>query len=69
MAEEIGDRKADNIKSTYARLKQDPEKQSQKIVLSANPGCLSQIQAHLGDEFKVSHPLVFMAQYLKSTPY
>ncbi|MBT6843063.1 MAG: (Fe-S)-binding protein [Candidatus Melainabacteria bacterium] len=34
------------------------------IVLTANPGCMSQIQAHLGDEYQVMHPISLIKQYL-----
>jgi glycolate oxidase iron-sulfur subunit len=55
MANEIGKRKAKFIKNTGA-----------KIVLTANPGCMSQIQAHLGDEYKVLHPVSLIKGYLES---
>ena len=55
MANEIGKRKARFIKNTGA-----------KIILTANPGCMSQIQAHLGDEYKVLHPVSLIKGYLAS---
>lgn len=54
MAFEVGETKADNIESTGAQ-----------IIASANPGCISQIQAHLGDDFKVVHPISLIADYLR----
>ncbi len=55
MANEIGKRKARFIKNTGT-----------KIVLTANPGCMSQIQAHLGTEYKVLHPVSLIRGYLES---
>lgn len=54
MASEIGERKAVNIAESGA-----------KLVLTANPGCMSQIQAHLGDEYRVMHPVSLINQYLQ----
>ena len=61
MANQIGMRKAENIKSSLrAKLsaaKQFLSARNDVIVLTANPGCMSQIQAHLGDEYQVMHPV------------
>lgn len=54
MADKIGDEKAKNIQDTQA-----------KIIVSANPGCISQIQAHLGKEYRVVHPATLIADYLR----
>lgn len=56
MAEAIGKRKIENIKNTKA-----------KLVISANPGCLSQIQNYLNDDYQVEHPATTLARYLKDT--
>ena len=45
-AEELGRRKADRIRAT------DPD-----LVATGNPGCLLQIQRHLGDQTPVVHPI------------
>lgn len=55
MAEKIGELKAKHIKDTNA-----------KIVLSANPGCISQIQAHLGKDYKVLHPVTLIRGHLNA---
>ncbi len=55
MANEIGKRKARFISNTGA-----------KLVLTANPGCMSQIQAHLGDEYKVLHPVSLIRGHLEN---
>lgn len=54
MAEAIGKLKADNIKSTEVR-----------IVATANPGCMSQIQSSLGKDYQVVHPITLIADYLR----
>jgi glycolate oxidase iron-sulfur subunit len=51
LAEPIGERKAANIKNAGVDL-----------VITANPGCMSQIEAHLGEEYKVIHPVSLLAQ-------
>ena len=51
LAEPIGERKAANIKKTGVDL-----------VITANPGCMSQIEAHLGKGYKVIHPMSLLAQ-------
>ena len=53
MADDIGKRKAENIQNTEA-----------KFVLTANPGCMSQIEAHLPEDYKVEHPISFLAKFL-----
>jgi glycolate oxidase iron-sulfur subunit len=50
MAEAIGERKAAFIRASGA-----------KIIITANPGCLSQIQAHLGEGYKLMHPVTLLA--------
>ncbi len=55
MAEAIGKRKADNIKNTQA-----------KLVITANPGCMSQIQTYLDDSYQVVHPATVLARFLDS---
>lgn len=55
MAEAIGKRKAENIKNTQA-----------KLVITANPGCMSQIQTYLGNEYQVVHPVTVLAIFLDS---
>ncbi len=55
MANKIGKRKARFIKNTNA-----------EVVLTANPGCMSQIQAQLGDDYKVLHPVSLIRGYLDS---
>jgi glycolate oxidase iron-sulfur subunit len=51
LAEPIGERKAANIKNAGVGL-----------VITANPGCMSQIEAHLGGGYKVIHPMSLLAQ-------
>jgi glycolate oxidase iron-sulfur subunit len=51
LAEPIGERKAANIKKAGADL-----------VITANPGCMSQIEAHLSEGYKVIHPMSLLAQ-------
>jgi glycolate oxidase iron-sulfur subunit len=51
LAEPIGERKAANIKKTGVDL-----------VITANPGCMSQIEAHLGGGYKVIHPMSLLVQ-------
>lgn len=53
LAELIGERKARNIKDTGANL-----------LITANPGCMSQIEAHLGEDYQVQHPMSFLAKFL-----
>lgn len=53
MAEAIGERKAQFIKDTGA-----------KVVLTANPGCMSQIQAHLDSSYQILHPVSVLAACL-----
>ena len=53
MADDIGERKAENIKNTGA-----------KFVITSNPGCMSQIEAHLPDDYEVIHPMSFLAALL-----
>lgn len=55
LAEKIGELKAEHIKNTDA-----------KVVLSANPGCISQIQAHLGKDYKVLHPVTLIRGHLNA---
>ncbi len=52
MADAIGARKAGNIKNSKA-----------EILVTANPGCISQIQAHMPDQ-KILHPISLIAQCL-----
>ena len=51
LAEPIGERKAANIKKAGVDL-----------VITANPGCMSQIEAHLGGGYKVIHPMSLLVQ-------
>jgi glycolate oxidase iron-sulfur subunit len=51
LAEPIGERKAANIKKAGVDL-----------VITANPGCMSQIEAHLGGGYRVVHPMSLLAQ-------
>ena len=51
LAEPIGERKAANIKKAGADL-----------VITANPGCMSQIEAYLSEGYKVIHPMSLLAQ-------
>lgn len=53
LAEPIGERKAVNIKKAGADL-----------VITANPGCMSQIEAHLSEGYKVIHPMSLLSQCL-----
>lgn len=55
MADLIGKEKARNVEDTGA-----------KILVTANPGCMSQIQAHLPDDYRVVHPVTLVADYLRS---
>ncbi|MDA0771482.1 MAG: (Fe-S)-binding protein [Cyanobacteria bacterium] len=76
MANEIGQRKAENIRSSLGAEQSGAKQSSQEdwiatpsarndaIVLTANPGCMSQIQAHLSDEYQVMHPVSLIKQYL-----
>jgi glycolate dehydrogenase iron-sulfur subunit len=43
---ELGRRKADQVRASGARL-----------VASANPGCELQLRSHLGDGFRIAHPI------------
>ncbi len=52
MADKIGARKAENINKTQAQ-----------ILVTANPGCISQIQAQTGN-IVVMHPISLIAKYL-----
>jgi glycolate oxidase iron-sulfur subunit len=52
-AEKIGRRKTDNIKNTPART-----------VIAANPGCLSQLEAHLGKDYQTIHPISLLIENL-----
>lgn len=54
MADDIGERKAKFIKDTGVHT-----------VVTANPGCMSQIQAHLGPKFQTVHPISLLAQVLR----
>lgn len=51
MASQIGKRKAGFIQETNAHL-----------VITANPGCMSQIQAYLPDNYTVMHPATLLAR-------
>ena len=53
LADDIGKRKAENIQNTEA-----------KFVVTANPGCMSQIEAHLPDDYEVVHPMTLLAAVL-----
>lgn len=55
MADMIGQEKARNIQDTGA-----------KILVTANPGCMSQIQAHLPSDYRVVHPVTLIADFLRS---
>ena len=54
MAEEIGQRKADFIEKTGA-----------KVLITANPGCMSQIEAHLGPDYQVKQPVELISEVLR----
>jgi glycolate oxidase iron-sulfur subunit len=51
MARELGQRKAKSIRSF------EPE-----IVVAGNPGCILQLQKHLGEGYQVLHPLELLRQ-------
>ena len=53
LAEPIGERKAENIKNAGVDM-----------VITANPGCMSQIEAHLGLGYRVLHPMSLLAECL-----
>lgn len=53
-ADALGRRKADDIRGTGAPL-----------LLAANPGCLLQIQKHLGTGLRVVHPIELLAEQLE----
>lgn len=55
MASEIGNLKATHVENTGAR-----------IVATANPGCMSQLENHVSKDIKVLHPVTILAQYLKT---
>lgn len=52
-AEALGRRKAEHVRSV------EPE-----ILTAANPGCLLQIQRHLGTELRCAHPIELLAEAL-----
>lgn len=54
MAEQIGQRKADFIRKTGSN-----------ILVTANPGCMSQIEAHLENNYKVMHPVTLISEFLE----
>ncbi len=70
MANEIGERKAENIRHALRHPEEDEVRRkdlpTKAIVLTANPGCMSQIQAHLSDDFKVLHPISLIRAYLEN---
>lgn len=76
MAEKIGQRKVENIKQACHHEQQlgpdalwaqdDRCEVRTSIVLTANPGCMSQIQAHLGDEYQVMHPVTLFVGLIPS---
>jgi len=43
---ELGRRKGDQVRASGARL-----------VASANPGCELQLRSHLGDAYRIAHPI------------
>lgn len=53
MADDIGKRKAENIQNSNA-----------KYVVTANPGCMSQIEAYLPENYRVIHPMTLLAAVL-----
>ncbi len=55
LAKHIGERKAQNIAETGA-----------EILVSANPGCLSQIQAY--SDIEVIHPISLLGRFLQQSP-
>ena len=55
-AAELGRRKADRIRATGIRL-----------VASANPGCEMQIRSHLGEGYRVAHPVELYARAISAT--
>lgn len=50
MAAKIGERKAKFIENTEA-----------KVLITANPGCMSQIKGHLPSDYEVLHPVTLLA--------
>ena len=54
LAAEIGERKASNIQKSGATT-----------VVSANPGCLNQIDNHLPDCYQVKHPVSLIFEAVK----
>lgn len=54
-AEALGQRKAAHVKAT------EPD-----ILAAANPGCLLQIQRHLGEDLRCVHPVELLAEQLDS---
>lgn len=52
---ELGTAKAEQVRATGAR-----------IVASANPGCEIQLRAHLGDEYRIAHPVELYAEALRA---
>jgi glycolate oxidase iron-sulfur subunit len=58
MAERLGDRKAENIRATGA-----------KVLLTGNVGCLMQITRHLGNDITCLHPMdLLWASYSGELP-
>ena len=56
MANAIGQEKVKNIQKSDA-----------KILVTANPGCISQIQSLLPDDYTVVHPVNLIADYLRTS--
>jgi glycolate oxidase iron-sulfur subunit len=55
MAQKVGTLKADEI-----------TKSNIKTLVTANPGCMSQIKAHLADDFVVLHPVTLLKRILEA---
>jgi glycolate oxidase iron-sulfur subunit len=56
VSDELGRRKADQIRATGLRL-----------VASANPGCEMQLRSHLGDGYRVAHPVEIYWEAISAT--
>jgi glycolate oxidase iron-sulfur subunit len=55
---ELGNRKADQIRSTNVSK-----------VASANPGCEMQLRSALGDEYGIAHPIEWYLQAVKASGF
>lgn len=58
IANQIGELKAEAIKGTGV-----------KLIITANPGCISQIQGQLGSEYQIIHPIQLIKNVIENQNY